>query len=227
MKDLLIGTSVTQTDDTSPFTVGAKYAIKSISSDAFELKDFLFDLTISNLDRQFVEEYYQMSQSFATMQFGMDPEMFGKLQSLAYKFLSASPGIAVKPLKFTFNDGPVVVNLNIIADGSQIKDASQLTLQNMQSLRSILDATADVEVGKAMALETAKSQIKTRMRTSMAAQGQEVTDEQLNQVADQQAPAMLSSLIAQGFVVETDTTYRSSAKVVKGVLEVNGKAMPF
>ena len=80
-------------------------------------------------------------------------------------------------------------------------------------------------MNKDLAATLAAPQIKSQLAAGVPAD-QEVTPEQLDQMAQAQAPMMLAGFVQQGFLTESPQGYQLKASYDNGALTLNGNPFP-
>lgn len=224
---LKVTSAITQSADEKSLNIGVTYAADRVSSAEFDIADAVLNVELNSLDREFLEAYAGLYRDPVMLQKLGTPEGFSELSGLFYKLISGSPEFAIKPLAFKLNGESSKLELEVKADGSGVTSPDQVSIDQLPALREIVNATATLEVGRNAVLAIAKNRMKNQIKASMLRSGQEMSDEQIEQIAEQQAPRMFEQFVAQGFVEQTPTGFKTIATVKKGQVAINGNPMPF
>ena len=106
-----------------------------------------------------------------------------------------------------------------------LPERAAFSFDNPLIFLNLFKVDADVLVNKALATEMAIPQFKQQLLAGVP-EGVDITDEQLQQMAEAQAPMMLGAMVGQGYLVEENDNYRLQAKYDNGAFTINGNPLP-
>jgi len=222
LKNAYISAATTIDDEKTLGSLAMSYGVDEIDVDSFHGEDIALDMEFNNISADVLKAW----QKFAEQLTGVDPEQmqlkmqeFGKEHLLT--LLVAEPQINITSLRATLVQGKVVSNIHASLVGI---DALPMNLENIGFWASHALMNGKIEGDKAAIEFVASKMMKQQMMTDP--QAQEMTEEELDQMAMQQTQGMLGMLAQQGMVTASETNYISVLKFEKRELTVNDKVIP-
>ena len=202
----------------------ASYYVDSVSGDELSLTDGRFDVAMRNLDVTAFEAYNRVTQ-----QLMFEPDemalLLPELQEALYQLLAAEPGMELGPLNFIWNGDPFEAVLRIRTDAEMLPPQVAFSMMDPSLWTRLFAVEAEMDVAQDLAEWLAIEASKYQLRRS-ASDGEELTPEELDAMAESQGPGMLLLLVAQGMIETSQIGYRSELSFERGILDVNGREIP-
>jgi uncharacterized protein YdgA (DUF945 family) len=196
------------------------YAADSVvAGPNFALNDPELSLNVRNVSIAALDDYYSMMLS-------LDPDdpqaALNAMQTIGTEFLRHDPSFAVSPLHFEYNGEPLTANIEVRTVGGA---QAQLDFSNPMMLLSLFEVSANASVSKALALQLTAMIVSNQL--TAAFQGQELPpDQDMAQMATQQAEVMLATFAGQGLIVEVGDNYTTNIEYANSQITVNGAPLP-
>lgn len=199
------------------------YQLEQLVTNGVEMKDMALVLETNNIDEQ---SYLNINQFFATYPISNEPEQqfedtLSLLKANLLALLKPEPEFNITMLKGDVNDGHFEAVLH--SKLTQVDELPQDLLMPEFWL-SHVKADSRVQVAKPLALEVAK----LVMRRELSNNGQLVgkTAAEIEQILDQQVPAVFAMLEQQGQLVSRGDDYVVTFEVADKTAKLNGVVLP-
>ena len=196
------------------------YAAESVvAGQEFTLADAEVDISANDLSIAALESYYE---TMLTLDADDPMAAVTALQTIAAELFERSPSFAVSPLRFEYNGEPFTANIEVRTSGGA---QGGFNLMNPMMLATLFEVSADATTSKTLAAQLAAMIAEGQLATAFA--GQELPPGQdLAQMAQAQAEAMLTTFVGQGLIVETGENYSTNIAYANGEITVNGTPLP-
>lgn len=220
--DYITSVSEDTTTNTTLAHMNINYGASSLRINGVEAANLRFDTAINNLDKSFLDAYLEQVRAG----FGEDPEqmtiMLSELfESHGLAFLQAQPELAVTEFSGILPQGTFNANAAMSVAGVT---ALPKSMEDDAFWREHLRVDSDATVAKPLLQWAAKSYV--YMSLVNVSQASELTAEQLDQIAAQQAAMMIQAFIQQGVLREEDETYIFDFAIADGMMTINGQSTP-
>ena len=217
-------------------TIEGSYYLDSLSGDALasnssldlatiDLADASFDIAFRDFAIEALQEYYAYSRLVA-IDPRSAPPLFPGVQDMLYLTLATSPTIEIGPVEFRWDDEPFAASVRIDVDGSGLPERDAFNMFDRRALFAAISVDAYADLSELIALTIAAQASKSQLRSGAVAAGNELSEEELDIMAEKQAIVMLLGLVSQGLVEASDVGYHSDLQFVNGELTVNGTVLP-
>ena len=215
-------TGDTELDDTGELLSGSvAYAADSIvAGQELALTNAEIGVTLERISVEAINTYYEMLGS-------LDPDdPFGALeivQALGTQLLERNPSIGLSPIRFEYMGEPFSANIDVrtVAGAAQ----GGIDLMNPAMLAMLFELSADATASKVLAQQIATLIFEGELAAAFA--GQELPpDQDITEMAEQQAEVVLATFVGQGFLVDAGDSYTTSLEYAGGELAVNGTPLP-
>ena len=222
ISDFYVTVATLLSQDQQQINMQVAYGTKALDVNEFHAEDLALELALNNISNEFIKAYQGLAQSMSST---TPDEVAAKtlefMQANLLLLLAAEPQINITSLRGTLAQGSFNSNLDtsligITALPAQLEDPAfwlSHALVNGQ-------LSGDKAVIELIAIEIMKTQLQSNPQT------QDMSDEEIEQIAAQQIPAVLQSLEQQGFIKTTDNSYSTSVTLKNGELKVNEKVIP-
>ena len=137
------------------------------------------------------------------------------------QFSEAEPSLKIDALKASFEQGDM--NADMMMQLAAIDKLPQ-PIDNQVFWLSHVNSDANLSIDKPLATWLAEKQILMQLKNQLPSTRQD--PEKMQQLAEQQAPLIISALIQQGFITEQDDAYVSKFTLQDGKFVLNGNELP-
>ena len=198
------------------------YSLKSLNAKGYNASDLSLGIAVNNLDMDFMRAY----QTFANETIFTQPELLeSEMQAFVsanlLPLLSASPELNITQLTGTIPEGSFEGTLNTkLVDISSLPD----NLANPTFWVSHALADAKLSADEGIVKLAATSYVKSQLRASP--QGQELSDEEISEIAVQQSSNVLAMFTQQGFITADEGKYNTELSLENGKAQINGTEIP-
>lgn len=218
-------------DDVAPkghmLTMKVGSRVKDIELDDQHYGPGQYDMEVRNLGEHVVTEYVKTMRDVRDMRSQgahnakAMAALGGRLLGLANEFLKNSPQLEISRVSLGTNDGDVKGSLLVTFDGQGSFD-----VRNLPLLMPRVHGEANVEVPEMLFKTIVAGVARSRLTSTLKANGQEVPDEttlttSAMSVMDQE----IQSMMDKGFIVNEDGRYTAKLVFDKGHMTVNGRPM--
>lgn len=211
--------SVVQLDETrNLLRVQANGTLDSASVDGARIADASVGIAVSNLDAGALETYATTLRGVARA----DRAGLGTLRPALQRLLAAAPSVALDPVHFTFDGEPLTGRLEIVTNAGELPATGTLDLEDPETLLTLFDSSADIELSKKLAQSLAALAMQMQMSGDST-----LTNEDSRRLAEAQSGLVIVALIGQGLLTENGDSYRTELRVADGAVTVNGARLPF
>lgn len=199
-----------------------KQGLESVSSESFTANDLVFNMSMDDLDISVLEAF----QQFASAQDGTDPAKLLEQQSEFFiqqlpKIIDDNPSFKIDQLSASLEQGEMNADMFMqLADIEQLPDP----IDDQAFWFSHVNSEANMRIEKPVALWLAQKQILMQLRTQLPPAQQDPV--QMQQIAEQQAPLVISTFMQQGFLTEQEDAYVTKVTLKDGKFVLNGTELP-
>lgn len=187
----------------------------------FKLADLVVNTEFNNLQETFFKAYQRFVGTMSSEPEKMQENLKTFTQNYGLAQLQASPEFNISALSGKLNDGNFSGAVT-----SKIHHVTELP-ENLADttfwLTHIL-ADAQLSVDKSVASLLASNVVKTQLAANPNTA--QMSEQEISDIAAQQATAVLQSFQQQGLLTETDTEYQMAASLKDGKALLNGNPMP-
>lgn len=198
------------------------YALRAFDADGYQGKDLLLALQVNNISNQFVQQYQQQMQGINAQ----DPDqVLQHIQQFMQKNLLAQlklePQMKITQLSGTLPEGQFNGNSSVSFKGIEALPAD---LSDSLFWLQHLHCTSNLSVDKGIAEMVATQTLKTQLANNP--QMAELDEQQKQQIIQQQIPVMLTNLVQQGMLKETEQGYSADITINNGTAKINSVEIP-
>ena len=228
LSNLTFNADTTQGGSTDTANVVASYKIAQVTAAENVLTDLEMTMQMDNLSIAATERYTQWSQEFGTADQN-NPELIQQMVKdftpIAHQFMAVSPSLTISPLKFTANQEPFESEIKLNIDGSKLPPADEFDVTNIPVWLAVLTGEANASISEPLATTMAVSSARSQLLEVL--EGQDgITLEQINEMAINQAPIVIETLVGQGMIQRSDGKLGAQVSYGNGALLLNGQPMP-
>ncbi|MCR9278137.1 MAG: YdgA family protein [Pseudomonadaceae bacterium] len=212
------------------------YKLAGLTGPDVSVDDMLVNLEMDNIRPEALEAYMDYNQKMTDqiMQAAANPDeasvdseaVMAEMASMVHQVLQGSPELRITPMSAVIDGEQVAANMDLRFDASVLPALDQFNFMDLAMWKQMLSLDADVALPVAMAEQMMRSSARSQMQAAVAQSGQEMTEEQIDQMVDAQLPMMLGMLEQQGMMIKSESGYASTAKFADGQLTVNGNLIP-
>jgi len=196
--------------------------LSSASFGGYKIENLNMDVAVNRFSKVFIEKYQNIINQMSTQDpLVIQQEMAAFMQDNMLLLLEQDPEFDIKNISATLPEGKFDVNAKAQTVGITNLPTD---LRDQEFWLSHLLAEANLNSDKAVAQMLASQYMLSQLAANP--QAAEMSVEQINQIAAQQAPAMLDALIQQGFIVEENGVYKAAATFKDKKMLLNGKEIP-
>ena len=221
---LIANSDLDEDKNLAQMTIG--YGLEEFKDGKFDGQNFDLEMTFEQIDSNFFAAYDKFLKS---SQAAMNEESDVDFEAVSTEFmdthvlalLQAQPTMNITKLNGTFAQGSFDGNLN-----SQLVGITEMpaAIDDRKFWLSHTQADAMLKGDKALFEYWAALGLASQIKANPQAAG--MSDEQIQQMAAQQAPMVLMSLVQQGMLTEDENQYVSNASLKDLQLFVNGMEIP-
>lgn len=214
---LIIGAQTQVKNNGTLMDVSNNYAFNKIESHDLLINDFILDLQINNLEKEFLKAYQNIMQNPEGLEKGLQHIVQNNLLAQ----LQASPEL---------NIGELSVNIN----GYNFSGSLITKINNVQALPTRLDdpkfwshhtnASSNIKIDKALVLLLGEFMLLPQFARNQNTRKLSLSERKA--MIAGQVKGMIYALMSQGILVENASSYESSMLLNKGVATLNGQIMP-
>jgi len=206
-------------------TMLSEYAFDRLSDGAeLNLEDFAVTAVARRVDIDALTAYAEAMQSAALQNDAAAPLALDAEDAL-YDLLAASPEIEIAPVRFEWNGEPLDATVRVGVTADVLPPRTSFTLLAL-IFQGVVAVDATLAVSSALATALASRAIAFQIRRAAAQDGQFMTDDQVQTIANAQASIALATLAAQGMLTSTADGFATTARFADGALTVNGNSVP-
>lgn len=226
LENIEIAADTSESGETIGLT--ALYAVEKLRFGDLNFDNARLELELSSLNARALA---QIQQSMQEMQQNLpaDPQQQGMLimaemMKALPTLLKDDPGFAIKTLQITTPEGQVRADFSLQSRGMTIVD-----LNDPLKLVAKLNGSASVLVPETMVREMLTQSTRQELMAGLARNDStELTEEQINELANMQVDIQINSFVEQNLIQRDGSNLRASASIRDSQVKVNGKpfAMP-
>ncbi len=222
MQDLYMIMASAFGHDKSIGNMSMRNGVKSIDVNDFHGDDLAIDIEYNNINVAVIKAWQAHSRSFGDIDpLKMQQQTMAFFTKELLNLLISEPQINITSIRATLAQGTFTSNMHTSLLGV---DALPNNLQDPVFWLSHMLMNGKVHGDKAVIEHLATQMMKQQM--SGDTRGQNMTDDEINDMANQQTLGMLNMLVQQGMVSADETHYTSVLKLEDKKFTVNGKAIP-
>jgi len=186
--------------------------------DEVTLESAVYDFEFRNFDTKTLSEIQSaMRQAYA----GGDEALLGAaILGSVPALLKTRPEINIRRLEVKSSMGNFNGKFHLAFAG----DWSDEMLGNPLAILPMLNADLDLTITKSLLVSLGHSQMRSSIAAMAQAQGEDLTEEEIDAMARERATQQLEVLAANEYLLEKGDTYITKIHFEKGQLTVNGKA---
>lgn len=208
-------------ETTSLLDTQVSLSLKDLTAAELNLSLVSVNIELNNLQEQFFKAYQTLMNELGKEPEKMQENLDNFMQTELLGQLQAEPEFNISSFEAKINQGNITGSLNNkIQQVTQLPDAIESPAFWLQHLVSNGQINADKSAALWLATDSMKSQIKADPNAAS------MTEEDINNIALQQAPAMLQGMQQQGMFIETATGYQLQFSLKDGQALLNGNPMP-
>ena len=197
--------------------------LESLTSSVISVNDIALDISMDNLNIEVLEAFQKLA---ANQDATAHPEVLLEEQKEFFvkrliQFAEAEPSLKIDALKASFEQGDM--NADMMMQLAAIDKLPQ-PIDNQVFWLSHVNSDANLSIDKPLATWLAEKQILMQLKNQLPPTRQD--PEKMQQLAEQQAPLIISALIQQGFITEQDDAYVSKFTLQDGKFVLNGNELP-
>jgi uncharacterized protein YdgA (DUF945 family) len=222
LTDLYVSASSSLNKEKQQGNMQMSYGVKVADINEYHVEDIALDIAVNNISEKFVRAYQQFTHTLNEVRAeDMQKKMLGFAQDNLLTLLSTEPQINITSLRGTFPEGTFNGSMH-----TSLVDVSTLPTpiedQKFWLAHALVNGkvTGDKAVIALFAKQFMKSQLQANPQT------QDMSVEEIDEMAGQQVPQMLDMLAQQGLLVATDTHYTTDFVLKDSQFKVNEKLIP-
>ncbi|NRA61730.1 MAG: DUF945 family protein [Psychrobium sp.] len=222
MRDLYMIIATALSNDKSKGNMSMLNGVKSIDVNDFHGDDLAMDIEFNNINVAVMKAWQAHSRSFGDIDpLKMQQQTMAFFTKELLNLLISEPQINITSLRATLTQGTFTSNMHTSLLGV---DTLPNNLQDPVFWLSHMLMNGKVHGDKAVIEHLATQMMKQQMTGDT--RGQNMTDDEINDMANKQTLGMLNMLVQQGMVSADETHYTSVLKLEDKKFTVNGKAIP-
>jgi uncharacterized protein YdgA (DUF945 family) len=190
---------------------------------AFDLANARIGFRIEDVAPEVLERYSTLWQDLA---FDDPSALSEQLQVLLQDLLATSPTLAYDPIEFEYFGDSFSADIVVRGSAASAAALDSFTLENPAWIAQVVDVSAHIDVAKALARRLANQAVTAQIESQLGGQGLP-PGQDVAAMAEEQVDVMLTTVVGQGFVVDTGERYTTAVEFANGVLTINGNPMPF
>ena len=227
-QDMLIDIDSGYGSSTDTLDVSMTYSIGQIALAGQSVSDIEFSMAMTELSVKAFERYNQWMQDPAFTQArkpNANQGEFAGLLPMLHEFIGKSPTISVNPLTFTTSNETLLANVTLNINGSDLPELSSFDAADAGLWLPRLSGKAGLSLSDSMALLLAVSGAQSQLQATLGDQ-QEITPQQISQMAAAQAPIMIQTLVQQGLLLRAGGQISAGIVLENGELQLNDQPLP-
>ena len=198
------------------------YGVKAGDINEYHVEDMALDIAVNNISGKFVKAYQVFNQTLGDVSSeDMQEKMLGFAEDNLLTLLSAEPQINITSLRGTFPEGKIngTMHTSLVAVSTL---PTPIEDQKFWLAHALVNGkvTGDKAVIELFAKQFMKKQLLANP------QAQDMSAEEIDQMAAQQVPQMLDMLTQQGLLVATDSHYTTDFILKDSQFKVNETLIP-
>ncbi|GAA0856698.1 YdgA family protein [Aliiglaciecola litoralis] len=222
LQDLALIISSDVNDEETLLDMTQRFSVAKLKAQDYVISDFSFNYEFNHLSVPFFQAYQELAK---TMQFASEDEvqmqtmMF--FQENAVTLLKAGPQLKITDFSGTLPQGQISITSDLQLVGIEALPAELTDPQFwVAHIAAQLDLNADKDVATLIANGYMKNQLANNPQTAG------MSPEELEQIAVQQSPMIVDSLMQQGLLIEKEGKLSLSFSLKDSQATLNGNPMP-
>ena len=144
------------------------------------------------------------------------------MSKLGSAFLKYSPAFNIPDVSFVVNDSKFSAKTRVDFDG-QGADITPADLANPLMLMARLKIVGALNIDRQMLDTLGVKMLADQIAAQLASQDQQMSEDEIHELAQTQLQGMLAQQVQQGILVGTADGYRAAFSMDKGAMKLNGK----
>lgn len=223
MTDLLMRYDSEQDSDET-IKMAVQYGIGKMVVGDQRLSDMNFQVAFEHLGIEALQQYYdQLMNLYENAEdVSAVQQQLAAMSELGSAFLKHSPVVNIPDVSFVMNDGKFSANTRVDFDG-QGTDITPADLANPLMLMARLKVVGALNVDRQMLDTLGVKMLADQITAQLASQDQQMSEDEINELAQTQLQGMLAQQVQQGILIGTADGYRAAFSMDKGAMKLNGK----
>ena len=208
-------------DGDETVSMQVQYGIGEITAGGEQVSNINLDMTFERLGIEPLMHYYEQLMALyenAAQAADFQQQQLANMAALGGEFLQYSPAMDISDVSFEWQGGRFAANARVAFDGEG-DEMMPADLANPFLLMARLNVDSTVAVDQRLLDTLGVSMMEDTLRERLSAEGQEMSDEDIHEMAVSQLEAVLQ----QGFLLPTETGYKASFSMNKGAMQLNGQ----
>lgn len=217
-------------EDGDNITFSANYSISAITVNDTSYGPAELGIEIGNIPAAVAVKIQQGVREIRGKKLPQDQQamaMMGLLMGVGPEILKADPKLAVNRLYIKTPEGDIEGNLSVAADGLEWNE-----IGDVRAILDKLNADASIRIPEKLLQSMLEAQARQsviqhiEMRKKAGESVEMPSDEEIQAMGKTMVKQRLDELLQQGLLVRDGEYVSSAAKLVVGLLSVNGKTIP-
>jgi len=224
MADLLIRYEG-EKDSEETVKMAVQYAIGEMVVGDQGVADLNFQIAFERLGLSTLEKYYEFVMNLAqntSDEAVLQQQQLKAMSELGAEFLEHSPAVDIPNISFVMSEGTFSASARVDFDGEGM-DITPDDLANPLALMARLKVKGGVNVDQKMLDTLGIKMLSDQIKTQLAAQDQQMSENDINELAEDQLQTLIGQQVQQGMIMSTADGYRASFSMDKGAMKLNGK----
>lgn len=202
----------------------ATTTIDRLSNSDINVSDAVLEIAYTNISLEFIEKYQAAMKSLPE---NAPPHRFQEVigRLVLSSLLPFSPKLEITRFNAATDRGHIKSQFSLSIEGEALAQAS-VNPQSPLDLLPFMLANFKGEISEPLGKELARLYIRQQVESQLAQSDQIMTEQELTDVVNAQAPSIIEMLSLQGFVKLQGDSYISELKYQKGQATLNGEPMP-
>lgn len=222
MADFLVVSDVELSDDRTLADFEIKIAFANLAFLGEQITNAELEVDFANISTVFLDRYLTAVQNAYDGQGETDPMLFMQLSGLASEHLiPGGPELSIPSLTFTTPEGSLTFDGRLAV----APEAAQ-QMANPMAILSYLAVDASLLVDKPLAFRLAQQSTLRDLNAAQFEGGEQMTDEEKEELANNQAQMMLDAFTIQGMLIDQGANYTGEFSFKDGQAVLNGQPLP-
>jgi uncharacterized protein YdgA (DUF945 family) len=206
-------------------TMTSVYSFARLNDGAeLDLSDLALTATARRVNVAALNAYYAGIQDSGLQNDAAAPLSLN-VEDALYELMASSPELEIAPVTLNWNGEPLSATVRVEISSAALPPRSNFTVLAL-ALQGVLSVDASLELSEELARTIAARGMALQLRRLAAEDGQFMTADAIEAIAESQAATALARLVAQGMLTSTNGAYATTARLAQGQLTVNGNAIP-
>jgi uncharacterized protein YdgA (DUF945 family) len=225
LEGLAIGGTMSENDDGSFVDMQVFYRLANMeAAGLFAVSDFDLTVDLNHLESRSAARLYEAyNQQMAT---SPDQPDLSALITPLEQLLADEPTVTIDPLRFSMSGGDFNGTANLALDMDALPGGRLTDLLDPLVVLQALQMEVDLDASKTLVEYLGGLLLEQQLAFMTGPDGQPLTAEEIQSMADAQLNLMLTGLTAQGLLVDDGDRYSTSIEVANGTAVANGQPLP-